>query len=259
MALFSPTTADVERYTRLRAARRELSGKIVKTAPRKAMQEIGAAIGILRRGVLVFETEDVTSVLMDCCLHDWFEGGKNVVRRYMEDHAPKPNTDEALLLGAYLQAQYCILVSHSAVPGAGVRCRDAVTREELFLMDVGFSRTLLDVTMPLATRIIPLGEYWMTGGAALPLSAEAVQDVLSRLTSDQFDACGIRSRTVLKIVQACLASGAAERIRYEDSEAESQDGWEASQRPYVAPRVPGRNERCPCGSGRKYKVCCGRG
>ncbi len=28
--------------------------------------------------------------------------------------------------------------------------------------------------------------------------------------------------------------------------------------PYLAPPKPGRNEPCPCGSGRKYKKCCGR-
>ncbi|MBR6997252.1 MAG: SEC-C domain-containing protein [Prevotella sp.] len=29
--------------------------------------------------------------------------------------------------------------------------------------------------------------------------------------------------------------------------------------PYIAPKTPGRNEPCPCGSGKKYKNCCGRG
>jgi hypothetical protein len=28
-------------------------------------------------------------------------------------------------------------------------------------------------------------------------------------------------------------------------------------KPYVAPYKPGRNDPCPCGSGRKYKKCCG--
>lgn len=28
--------------------------------------------------------------------------------------------------------------------------------------------------------------------------------------------------------------------------------------PYRATPAPGRNEPCPCGSGRKYKHCCGR-
>ena len=29
--------------------------------------------------------------------------------------------------------------------------------------------------------------------------------------------------------------------------------------PYVAEKMPGRNDPCPCGSGKKYKNCCGRG
>ncbi|MGE3189469.1 MAG: SEC-C metal-binding domain-containing protein [Vicinamibacterales bacterium] len=28
--------------------------------------------------------------------------------------------------------------------------------------------------------------------------------------------------------------------------------------PYRAPPKVGRNEPCPCGSGKKYKKCCGR-
>ena len=30
-----------------------------------------------------------------------------------------------------------------------------------------------------------------------------------------------------------------------------------SSEPYIAPPKPGRNEPCPCGSGKKYKKCCG--
>ena len=29
-------------------------------------------------------------------------------------------------------------------------------------------------------------------------------------------------------------------------------------KPYVAPFKPGRNDPCPCGSGKKYKKCCGK-
>jgi len=28
--------------------------------------------------------------------------------------------------------------------------------------------------------------------------------------------------------------------------------------PFRAPKLPGRNDPCPCGSGRKYKACCGK-
>ncbi|HUB10215.1 MAG TPA: SEC-C metal-binding domain-containing protein [Myxococcales bacterium] len=30
-----------------------------------------------------------------------------------------------------------------------------------------------------------------------------------------------------------------------------------AMKPYVAPPKPGRNDPCPCGSGKKYKRCCG--
>ena len=29
--------------------------------------------------------------------------------------------------------------------------------------------------------------------------------------------------------------------------------------PFIAPPKVGRNDPCPCGSGKKYKNCCGRG
>src|SRR5437660_253720 len=74
---FIPSGTDIERYRRLRRLAAELNQKIIETVPKQAMHEVGRAIGILQRGTLVFETEDETSVLMDCCLYDWIEGGKN--------------------------------------------------------------------------------------------------------------------------------------------------------------------------------------
>src|SRR5262245_16099817 len=92
---FSPTRQDVERYRRFRALCVELNRNLVKTIPRQAYDEIGDALGIRRNGVLVSETEDMSSVLADCCLYDWYENGKNLVERYAEKHAAIPGTDES--------------------------------------------------------------------------------------------------------------------------------------------------------------------
>ena len=35
--------------------------------------------------------------------------------------------------------------------------------------------------------------------------------------------------------------------------------WLAPNKPFIATKTPGRNDPCPCGSGKKYKKCCGRG
>src|ERR1035441_3828551 len=83
---FIPSSADVERYKRWRGLARDLNHRIVQTIPREAMHQVGEAIGILRGGVLVLESEDQSSVLMDCCLYDWIREGKNLVEKCAESH-----------------------------------------------------------------------------------------------------------------------------------------------------------------------------
>src|SRR6266850_2774395 len=108
---FLPTRKDVDRYRRLRTVSMQLNQRIIQIIPRQAYLEVGDAIGIMRNGALRFDYEDMSSVLMDCCLHDWFENGRNVVQRYSEGFPAKPETDERLLLDAYVQAKYRVVVS----------------------------------------------------------------------------------------------------------------------------------------------------
>ena len=208
---FSPTRQDVERYLRLRALSRELGARMIKTIPRQAYQEIGAAIGILRNGVLVFDSEDMTGVMADCCLYDWFENGKNLVQRYAETHLAEPGTDGGYLLTAWSQAKYRVLAVQSAVPDAGIHCRDVLNGEELFVMDLALSRSFQHHGAALATRTIPLGEFWMTGGAGLPINA----DTIERMKFSEHESVEGLGGVALMIVRSCLAAGAAEYIRYE--------------------------------------------
>src|SRR5258708_1578104 len=103
---FIPSSSNVERYKRLRRLAPDLNHRILKTIPREAMYEVGEAIGILHQGVLVFDSEDETSILMDCCLYDWMQDGQNLVQKYAEGHPALPGTEEHELLQAYLQAKY---------------------------------------------------------------------------------------------------------------------------------------------------------
>jgi hypothetical protein len=136
---FFPNPTDVNRYRRLRALGRALNEKVLDTVP--AYNEIGDAIGMRRQGKIVFETEDESSVLADCCLYDWHEDGKNLIQRYAEAHPANPGTDEAYLFNAYRQAEYRILTLQSRVLDAGIYCYDVLNEEELFLMDLAFSRS----------------------------------------------------------------------------------------------------------------------
>jgi hypothetical protein len=126
-------------------------------------------------------------------------------------------------LNAYLQAKYRVLVVQSAVPDAGLHCNDILNREQLFLMDLAFSRSLSGGAAALATRTIPLGEYWMTAGAALPIhSANAIQDALSRIESGNPKSLESSGSLALYMVRACLAAGAADYVTYQGTEGKAR-------------------------------------
>ena len=261
---FIPSSADVERYKRLRRLARDLNHRIVQTIPQEAMHQVGEAIGILHGGVLVLESEDESSVLMDCCLYDWIREGKNLVEKYAESHPSAPGTEEHELLQAYLQAKYRIVVPQSCVQGAGAYFVDILSAEELFIMDMGLSQTPLDVAY--ATRTLPLGQFWMTGGAGLPTGSKAIKIAMDRLTKQRLLEDGKFTdphKVDLVFVRTLLESGASQHIAYKTVEnhwrqrSHSEfDGADAPQQKMSA-YTPGRNSRCPCGSGKKYKRCCG--
>jgi hypothetical protein len=213
---FSPTEWDVERYRRFRGMSTELNSRMVKTIPKHVYDEVGDAIGVRHNGALLFDTEDVPGVLMDCCLHDWFENGENLVQRYAEAHPGKPGTDECFLLSAYTQAKYRVLLTEYSVPDAGVDCRDILNNEDLFLMDLALSRSLGSGAaargMALATRTLPLGDYSMTTGAFLPIHSREAFKNMPRAEGGLFKGPG---GIALSIVRACLAAGAADWVGYE--------------------------------------------
>jgi hypothetical protein len=213
---FYPAQEDVDRYLRLRAASMRLNSSLLKAISSQAHHEIGEALGFLKDGVLVFQSEDMVSVMSDCCLYDWYEDGQNVVQRYAETRPAQPGTDEHYLLNAYLHAKYRVLEVRSAAPGAGLDCEDILTKEDVFVMDLGLSRSA-SKGGALATRTIPLGEYWMTSGAGLPMaSGEALQDAARRSERIPLPKAmrGPGGKT-LAIVRACLDDGAAQHILYE--------------------------------------------
>lgn len=68
-------------------------------------------------------------------------------------------------------------------------------------------------------------------------------------------------KLALTILRECLDGGAAEYVTYSGTDTandfeEPGDDVIAQARPAVSRRSVGRNDACPCGSGKKYKRCC---
>ena len=248
--IYSPTREDVERYRHLRRLVTELTQEITSSVPARAWSEVGKALGILDSGA--FDNKYVTNVLADCCIYDWFEDGKNLIQRFSETHPEQPGTDEHYVLDAYLRAAYRILVLKSAVPGAGIHCRDGRSQEELFLMDLNFSRNTDFSNVALAARLVPFGEYWITTGAALPIiGRDDLEDSLRRLDQLASILPG-NFWDPVRIVRVCLAAGAADLIFHDDT------GMKPRNRRRSVERTVDPTDLCPCRSGLMYKYCCGR-
>lgn len=245
------------RYKHLRQVGLELNNRLVQTLSRSVVNEGGKKLGILKGKVLTLDTEDEIAVLMDYCLHDLRRDGVNAVEQYLRASAPTPESDEWILLQALRQARYSLFATEATEPGVGVHARDLLRDEPLFIVDVGFSRSA-SVGMVLAARIVSPEGINMTTGAALPVGVLSPADRTRFLegVKTTFRDVDFRnlspeesSQLATTVIRTCLKKGAAERIAY----------VEPGQAPEALPaaRRIGRNDPCPCGSGRKFKRCCG--
>jgi hypothetical protein len=118
--------------------------------------------------------------------------------------------------------------------------------------------------MILAARIYAPDGITQTTGAALPVSLvpEASRDTIVRSLLAGFEDRDFHNLSPEKasalaqtFIRNCLKMGAAEHIHYETP----QRGGPSPRRLTTAPAPGhiGRNDPCPCGSGKKFKKCCG--
>lgn len=256
------------RYQHLRGIGCRLNGKLVQGLDRESIHEAGRRLGILKRGTLYFDTEDTVSVLMDYGIRHVRRDGLNAIERYLQESPPPPDSDELTFLQAIRPVRYSLFQVERVIPDFGLQLHDVLRDERLLLIDVSFSRTA-SRGFVMASHVFSPGDFWMSSGAALPVTAE----LLDRLDADirrqfgrrpeDFRALSRDRETELAtmIIRTCLREGMSERVAYADAGSAHHVPAPAHRHP--AHRVPsakglhvGRNEPCPCGSGRKYKNCC---
>jgi hypothetical protein len=249
------------RYRRIREVKVRLNNLLLKTIPKKTLEECGRLLGFYRKGVMVFETEDETALLMDYCLYYPGPDGRNLVAKYLEESPPPAGSDELAALRAMTHAYYSIFQATDVERGVGVSVQDLLRGETGFVVDVGFGETA-QRHMILATRIIPMEGFLMTGGAALPLDASAAKrffDELARTnqTPDTLDFHSITPRQEAAIAALIIRTGRSAGMSSHIVYAEPG----SPARPLTQDTEGRRSRRdapCPCGSGKKYRACCGR-
>ena len=245
----------LERYRHLRAMSRELHNGLLDSVPRDVFAECSEKLGFLIDDTLVFESEDESAVLMDYCLYDGWSGDHNAITRFLAQQPYPSDSDEMLLLKAMSRARYSLYQVESVVEGLGVNVLDLLRGDSFLVIDEALSRTAAEGII-MAARIITLPDFSMSTGATLPIDAETLAAIRDLLESGPLKDGQVDYRRLSRqegavmssiIIRCALARGASSHISYE-----------GPSRKHSPPKHVSRNDPCPCGSGRKFKKCCGR-
>jgi hypothetical protein len=258
-----------ERYLRLRRVSTELNDRMTKRLPKAEVEQAAQELGLLRNGTLVLASMDQSNVLFDYCLYNVYRDGRNAVQRFLEECPPAEGSLERLILEAKCRAWYSIFGVARTVSGLGVEADDILRQERHLIADISLSQCDC-VGGLMATRVIPFDGFIMTGGAGLPLGGndmdrDTFSGGLRRVCFDQ-NITSFRQLTAVQeneltkaIIRNALSSEASSWMRYEDPRPAGGRPPQRREPAMVAATARvGRNERCPCGSGRKFKLCCGR-
>lgn len=242
-------------YQHWRAVGFALNNLLVKRLSKSELDAGAKKLGLLKGGVLVFDSEDECAFLMDYCIHHVRTGGRNAVERELIERSDAPESDELTCLQALQHTIYSLFIVEAVEPGLGIHIRDLRSHAELFVLDLGLGRTAVPGLI-LATRVISVAGIHMTGGAAIPLgklSDEGENDpfwqkfttYLGSLAED-FDPA--------PLIRESLRAGGGSRVQFQDVGGKSI-GHAPVGRLTHSEKV-GRNTPCPCGSGKKFKHCC---
>ncbi|MHC4678114.1 MAG: YecA family protein [Planctomycetota bacterium] len=250
----------VARYKGFREITRHLqNGPLPKYISKRTLDVCGKKLGVLQGNTFVLDDMDQIGAVMDYCIYDYREAGSNAVERYIADSRLDPDSDESIVVKAMSESFYTLVQVAEVVPGVGARARDLMNNREYLLIDMGLGKTATE-NVVIATRILPLEDFVITSGAALPVDTEALVEILDFALEHYGTEDGkhieldINQRADLTaaIIRTCLHQESSYELEYQDVEAEPITS------PLHRETHVGRNDPCPCGSGKKYKRCCGQ-
>jgi hypothetical protein len=269
----------LERYLEFRQASKALNSRLTGLLAGKAILTGAKKLGMLgRKNTLVLDGEEEFAVLTDFSIHSVLDRGKNIAERLLESPPDDFTPGETGLLSLFAQSRYTLFGIEDVEPGVGVHAVDILSESDhVFIADLGFSETG-DMGALFAGRLIPLGGFFATGGAVLPVRLDLipriidiVAEAVSAAKAEKFSDLPRKHEAEYSgaIIRLLLKSGASSDIAYAGSDLEADDFFvghagdgygfdEGSTDPLGPPKTKiGRNEPCPCGSGLKYKRCCG--
>lgn len=170
-----------EKYKTYRSVGRELNNKIAATyAKRRVLLKSAKLLGIVKRGVLVFDSEDEMDVLMDFALNEYRVNNQNAVELYRRQTGLENEIEEEILDA--LVSSYTSLFKITSVSKRQhlLVLSDLLNRrEDIELIDIGFSRTAIPGLL-LFLRVVHCKDFNMSSGIAFVFPGDLEDYLLGR-------------------------------------------------------------------------------
>jgi len=238
-------------YLEVREVCKQVSEKLLKNVGMDVFKEGARRLGQFKDDKFLVQSESAAGVVMDYCLYDVRVNGRNALETYLVEHPPEDDSPKSECLRRMQRAEYGIHIVESVEPQLGVYVRDAVRGTKRLIVDLGMARTM-GPGVATATRLLHYEDFSMTSGAPLFLPVGGRSDLLKLLVRT-FEREG-ESLDPANIIRPILERGGAKGIAHIEARESLQRSGPAT--PQVVSMRIGRNDPCPCGSGRKYKQCC---
>lgn len=174
-------------YRRLRIDAKALNHKIMETTLDKAaIQFTARALGMIGRDkVIVFDSEDEMSVLMDCALYEYKVRGKNAIERYQEEIGGETEIERELLAAMVASSTSLFRVESVSQKTYSLSLGDLVNEgHTITLMDLNFSQNVKPNYL-LFIRPITLENFSMTSGIAFIFPGHMESELLKRWRGPQ--------------------------------------------------------------------------
>jgi len=168
-------------YTKFRKNSREFTQYtlVKKLINKQNIREAAKKLGLSRRGTLVFNDEDDTSILFDFILHNWYVGAKKTINSFYDKNNGPLSEVNKLILNAMNQSLYRVLVITETLPHSGIIVYDILHLEKLLLIDNALAKDA-SVGVLLSTNTLHFGDYVTTTGAGLVVN-RSVDEIWSMI------------------------------------------------------------------------------
>jgi len=174
-------------YRRYRVDGKALNHKIMEaTLDRAAIQHAARALGMMGRdNMVIFDSEDETSVLMDFALYEYKARGKNAVERYQEEIGGETEIERELLAAMVASSTSLFRVESVSRKTYSLSLGDLVNEDRtITLMDINFSQHVKPNYL-LFLRPITLENFSMTSGIAFIFPRHLESELLKRWRGPQ--------------------------------------------------------------------------